>query len=265
LYTIGVSYGIRANYNFLVRKAWIDALTDTATARKMHTRAIEIDPSFIDARLVLGIHEYVAGSLTWALRIIGSVAGVPSDRNEAIGTLQLVAEKGRINRYDAEVLLCAIYRREKRPREAIPLLNDLLGRFPRGYLVRLELAEAYADLGDRPHALAAVDEAEAMKRANAPGYARLPEAKIRYTRGDVLFTFRQLDGALEEMKFATANSAELDPVTAANSWLRLGQIRDSLGQRAQAIAAYQQVLRIGPDSDAAGDAKSYLSSRYKRP
>jgi tetratricopeptide (TPR) repeat protein len=104
-----------------------------------------------------------------------------------------------------------------------------------------------------------------MKRANAPGYARLPEAKIRYTRGDVLFTFRQLDGALEEMKFATANSAELDPVTAANSWLRLGQIRDSLGQRAQAIAAYQQVLRIGPDSDAAGDAKSYLSSRYKRP
>ena len=265
LYSIGVSYGIRANYSFLVKKNWIDALTDAAAARKMHNRAIEIDPNFTDARLVLGIHEYVAGSLPWALRMLGSVAGVPADRNEAIRTLQLVAEKGRLNRYDAEVMLCAIYRREKRPREAIPMLNDLLDRFPRGYLVRLELAEAYSDLGDHAHALAAVDQAEDLKRASAPGYARVPEAKIRYTRGDVLFAFRQFDRAIEEMKYATANWSELDPVTAAKSWLRLGQICDSMGQRAQAIAAYRQVLRIGSDSDAAGDARSCLSSRYKHP
>lgn len=265
LYSIGVSYGIRANYNFLVRKAWIDALTDTATARKMHNRALAIDPNFADARLVPGVHEYVAGSLTWALRMLGSAVGVPSDRNEAIRTLEQVAQKGVRNRYDAEVLLCAIYRREKRPREAIPMLDDLLARFPRGYLVRLELAEAYSDLGDRARALAAVDEAEELKRAGAAGYTRMPEAKVRYTRGDVLFAFRQLDGALEEMKYATAHSSELDPVTAAGSWLRLGQIFDLLGQRNQAIAAYKEVVRIAPDSDAGGDAKSYISSRYKRP
>lgn len=265
LYSAGVSYGIRANYNFLVKKAWIAALTDTAAARKLHSRVIELDPNFNDARLILGVHEYVTGSLPWALRMVGSVVGVPSDRNEAIRTLRLVAAGGIRNRYDAEVLLCAIYRREKRPAEAIPLLNDLRERFPRGYLVQLELAEAYSDLGDRAHALAAVDEAETLKSANAPGYSRLPEAKIRYTRGDVFFTFRQFDAAFGEMNYASAHASELDPVTAANSWLRLGQICDSMGRRAQAIAAYRQVLHVGPDSDAAGDAKNYLSSRYRHP
>lgn len=265
LYSAGVSYAIRANYYFLVRKAWIDALTDTAAARRMHSRVIELDPAFTDARLLLGVHEYVAASLPWALRMIGSVAGVPADREEAIRTLETVARNGRGNRYDAEALLCAVYRREKRTRQAIPLFDDLLEHFPRGYLVRFELAEAYSELGDRADALAAVDAAEDQKRAGAPGYARLSEARIRYTRGDVLFAFREWDGALNQMQYASAHASELDPVTAANSWLRLGQIYDCQGNRAQAVASYRQVLRVGPDSDAAGDARNYLSSRYKRP
>jgi hypothetical protein len=53
-------------------------------------------------------------------------------------TLRLVADKGNINQYDAQVLLAAIYRREKRPKEALPLLNGLIARFPRNYLFRLE-------------------------------------------------------------------------------------------------------------------------------
>src|SRR3954454_14483104 len=33
-YAMGVSYGLRSNYNFLVRKAWMDALRDATAARK---------------------------------------------------------------------------------------------------------------------------------------------------------------------------------------------------------------------------------------
>jgi tetratricopeptide (TPR) repeat protein len=61
-YSLGVSHGIRANYNFLVRKAWMDALRDATAARKLHNRVSELDPSMVDARLVQGAHDYVVGS-----------------------------------------------------------------------------------------------------------------------------------------------------------------------------------------------------------
>src|SRR5205085_7522694 len=38
LYGRGAAYGLRANYNFLVRKAWRDSLRDATAARKDHNR-----------------------------------------------------------------------------------------------------------------------------------------------------------------------------------------------------------------------------------
>ena len=37
LYAMGITYGLRANYYFLVEKAWVDALHDSTTARKATT------------------------------------------------------------------------------------------------------------------------------------------------------------------------------------------------------------------------------------
>jgi len=195
LYTKGVSYGIRANYNFLFKKAFFDALRDTTTARKLESQVVEMDPSFIDARLILGVHDYVVGSLGLGWKMLGSVSGFHGDREQGIRTLKLVTEKGRLNRFDAQALLIAIYRREKMPEAAIPLLNDSVQRFPRSSLPRFELAEMYGDLGDRDRALAAIDEIERLKRADAPGYHTLPEAKIRFTRANALFSFNDLDRA----------------------------------------------------------------------
>ena len=45
LYAKGVSYGLRSNYHFLVRKAYSDALRDATAARKAHYRVTEIDPN----------------------------------------------------------------------------------------------------------------------------------------------------------------------------------------------------------------------------
>jgi hypothetical protein len=64
LYAQGVTYGIEANYYFLVRKAYVDALRDATASRKAHARVTELDPNFTDARLVQGIYDYVLGSLS---------------------------------------------------------------------------------------------------------------------------------------------------------------------------------------------------------
>jgi tetratricopeptide (TPR) repeat protein len=261
LYSLGVSYGNRANYNFL-KKSWMDALSDSSVARKTHAKITAIDGELVDARLILGVHEYVVGSLSWGWRTVGAVAGFKGDRERGIQTLQMVAQKGSANRYDAEGLLAAVLRREDRSREAIPLINDLIQRFPRNFLLRFELAELYGDLDDKTNALAAIDAIEQLKHSNAPGYQRVTAAQIRLARAEQLFGFRDYDRALTECK-AAAEAGELHPVMAAKAWLRVGQIHDLKKQRNEAIAAYRQAVRAAPESEAAGESKNYLAFRYK--
>jgi tetratricopeptide (TPR) repeat protein len=263
-YSQGVSYGLRANYNFLVHKAWLDALRDATSARKAHHSATEIDPDFTDARLVQGLYDYIVGSLPFQWKALGFVAGFRGDRERGIDTLRLTAEKGHLNRVDAAVLLSAIYRREKRPQDALPLLDGLIQRFPLNFLFRLEAVQMYADLGDKEKALESLSRIDQMKRAHAAGLDRLPEEKIRYTRGNLLFWYNDLDGALEEMRAVTAKADALDLNTGVYAWLRLGQIYDLKSRRKEALAAYREATRYAPGSDAAREAKNFMSSPYKR-
>ncbi|HYZ85918.1 MAG TPA: tetratricopeptide repeat protein [Bryobacteraceae bacterium] len=264
LYAAGVAHGLRANYNFLVRKAWVDALKDAGTGRKYHNRITEIDPNFMDARLMQGLHDYVIGSLPTFYKMLGFVAGFRGDKEVGIKTVQLVAEKGDTNRYDAQVLLSVIHRREKKSDKAIPILKGLVDRFPRNYLLRLELAQMYGDTGNKEQALAIFRAVEDLKMRNAPGYANLPMEKIYFYRGTLLFWYNDLDQALDQMRRVTPKAKELDLNTALMSWMRVGQILDLKGDRKQALEAYRQAIALAPESEAAKESKGYLSSPYKR-
>ena len=264
LYAQGVSHGLRANYNFLVKKAWMDALKDATAARKAHNRVVELDPKFTDARLVEGVHDYVVGSLPWHWKILGFLGGFRGDREEGIQTLELVASKGRTNQTDAQVLLAAIYRREKKADRAIALLQGLVTRFPRNFLFRLEMVQMYSDLGDKAKALDVLAQVEDLKRSNAPGFAALPMEKVHYYRGNLLFWYGDFDQAIEEMTKATRRSADLDRHTSVMAWMRLGQLQDLRGKRSAAISAYKQAIAVAPYSDAGKESKQYLSSPYRR-
>jgi tetratricopeptide (TPR) repeat protein len=263
-YSLGVSHGIRANYNFLVRKAWMDALRDATAARKLHNRVSELDPSMVDARLVQGAHDYVVGSLPWHIKMIGFLAGFRGDRERGIKTLELVAHKGEQNRVEAGILLAAIYRRERRAGQAIPLLEDMVRRFPRNHLLRFEMVQMYGDLGKKDEALAVLRQMEELKGKGAPGYRELPLEKIQYSKGNILFWYNDLDSAMDNLKKATSKAAILGTGTGGLAWMRLGQTYDLKGQRSLAVDAYKQAIQFAPESDAAKEARRYLSNPYRR-
>jgi tetratricopeptide (TPR) repeat protein len=225
---------------------------------------IAIDPNYIDARLVQGLHDYIVGSLPWHLKIITTVVGVRGDREEGINTLKLVATKGNTNKYDAQALLAAIYRREKRPLEALPLINGLAERFPRNYLFRMETVQMYGDAGDKASALAALAKAEELKTSGAKGYQGLPVEKIWYTRGNLLFWYRDFDAAIDQFRRVTPRASSLDQRTAAMMWLRLGQSLDMKERRTEALNAYRQVDSVAPESEAAKQSRRYMRSPYRR-
>jgi tetratricopeptide (TPR) repeat protein len=264
LYALGVSHGLRGNYNFLVRKAWRDALRDATAARKLHNKVVELDPSFVDAQLVQGVHDYVVGSLPWHWKLLGFIAGFRGDKEQGIRTLRLVSQKGNVNRYDAQVLLAAIYRRERRPLDALPLLKPLAERFPRNYLFRLEMVQMYSDAGKKQDALNILAEVERLKRSGSPGYARLPIEKIFYYRGNLLFWYRDFDAAIDQLRRVTPRTDSLDLHTAVMAWMRLGQTLDMTGRREQAIEAYKQAIAVAPESEAARESRNYLDSPYRR-
>lgn len=264
LYSLGVAYGLRANYNFLVKKAWSDSLRDAGEARKAHNRVTELDPSNYDARLVQGVHDYVVGSLPAFYRALVNVFGVHGDRAGGIRTLQTVAAKGKHNKTDAQVLLCALLRREGRPREALPLLNDLLRRYPRDYLLRFEKEQMYSAIGDKAAALQELDQLAELRKEKAAGYGRIPEEKIVYERATVEFWYNDLGHALEDFKKVTANPKDLDLNTGVLAYMRQGQIYDLTNRHTQAVEAYRRAIAFAPEADAAKESRRYINAPYHR-
>jgi tetratricopeptide (TPR) repeat protein len=264
MYVHGVALGLRGTYNFLVRRAWLDALRDLTAGRKLHNRVIEAEPSRIDARMMQGVHDYVVGSLPWAYRALGFLAGFRGDREQGIRTLQLVAQKGVDNQVDAMILLGVAYRRERRSQDAVPLLEELERRYPRNFLFMFELAEMYADLGRRDDALATLSRIEERKRSGAPGFKTLPAERIEYARGNLLFWFERWEDALAPLRRATAGADHLNLHTAQMAWLRLGQSLDLTGARAEAQRAYRSAAALAPSTPQARDARRLLQSPFTR-
>ncbi len=264
LYALGISHGLRANSCFLIRRAWRDALGDALAARRAHVRVSQIDPKNIDARLVQGLHDYVVGSLPLHLRALAFFGGVRGNREVGLRTVELVAAQGTANRVDAMFLLCALYRREHQPQLAIPLLRDLMGRFPENYLLRMELAQMYSDLHEPERALSILRELRGLQRAGAPGYRKLRSEKICFVEGNIQFWYNDLDSALDNLRRAAAASHELDLNTAVLAWMRVGQIYDLKGERRHATDAYLHAIGLAPDSGAARESRAYLDSPYRR-
>ena len=264
LYARGITYGLRADYYWVVKKSWRESLSDATAARRQHNRILELDPKNVDARLVQGLHDYIVGSLPVVYRMVGFLAGIRGDKDKGIQAIQYVARNGKRNRADAEIFLCALYRRENRPLDAVPLIDDLIRRFPRNFLLRLELSQMYSVAGDGTRALTALDELKRLKTSRAPGFEHLSWERIYYQEGTIQFWYRDLDRALENLKKVAASSNEVDLNTGAFAYLRVGQIYDMTQRRALALEAYRRCITIAPDAEAAHEARKYLSVAYRR-
>jgi len=264
MYALGIAYGLRSNYYWVVKKAWHDSLKDANAARKLHNRISVLEPNNVDARLVQGLHDYIVGSLPWTWRTLGFMIGIHGDKEKGIRTVQDVAKNGKLNRLDAEVFLCALYRRENQPKQAIPLIKDLIRRYPRNFLLWLELAQMYSQEGDGKAALDTVQEVARLKQSRSPGFDHLPWERIYYQQGSIQFWYRDLDGAIENLKKVAAHPDEVDLNTGALAFLRMGQAYDMKQRHADAVQEYRLAIAHAPQSDAATEARKYLSTPYKR-
>jgi tetratricopeptide (TPR) repeat protein len=267
LHALAVSYALRANFGFFVRKTWMASLQDSTKAHKLDVQVTDIDPSNYDARLIQGGYDYIIGSLPWSWRMLGFIGGFHGDRLRGINTITEVTRKGKENKTDAEMTLCALYRREGQTARAIPMVQSLIERFPRNYLLRFELAQMYGATGQRKSAIDTLAEITNRKERNAPGFGRIPWEKIYYETGNLQFWFNDLDRAMENLRKVTATPEqmkEIDLNTGVLALMRQGQIYDLQNRHTDAVKVYQQAIRFAPDAEAARESKTYIGSPYHR-
>jgi tetratricopeptide (TPR) repeat protein len=264
LYSMGIAYGLRSDYFWVVKKSWRESLRDATEARKAHNRVVELEPANMDARLVQGLHDYIVGSLPWHYRVLGFLVGFRGDKDRGIRTVREVASRGNDNRVDAQILLCALYRRENQTRLAVPIVRELMGKFPRNYLLHLELAQMYSMAGDGADGLQILKELARLKTAHTTGLDRVPWEKIHYQQGSIQFWYNDLPGALENMKKVTAVADQIDLNTGVLAFLRTGQIYDLTRHREEALEAYRKAIQYAPEAEAAQESRKYLSTPYRR-
>ncbi|NDJ12045.1 MAG: hypothetical protein EBY17_12785 [Acidobacteriia bacterium] len=265
--TQATAYALRANYGFLVRKSWLASLGDSSKGYKLASQVVQLDPKNTDALLLVGGYDYIVGSLTWQMRLLGAAAGFHGDKARGLRTLELVGRQGNENKRDAQITLCALYRREGQTARAIPLLLELIETFPRNYLMRFELAQMYAATGERPKALAVLEEIRRRKDLNLPGYTRISAEKIYYETGNLQFWFDDLDNAARSLQRATSSPEqmkELDLNTGALAFMRQGQIYDLRKERSAAQGSYRRAIQFAPEAEAAKESQRYLNTPYKR-
>ncbi len=266
MYSRGIAFGLRGNYYFLVEKSWRSALSDATEARKLHNRVAELKPDFVDARLVQGIHDYIVGSLPTFYKIMGFLVGFRGDKDKGIRTLEDVAANGTRVPYDAKVLLAAVYRREGKQMspKAIPLLKELSSKFPANHLFRLELLQLHSDLGQEAEAKEVIAAMDAAIAKDARAFSRLSKPRLDYAKGNFSFWYRKYPEALRHLRAATQGAAELDLHTGVLAYMRLGQVHDLSGDRAEARSAYQKAIALAPASEVAKECRGYLNKPYSR-
>src|SRR5205085_5085165 len=122
------------------------------------------DPGFTDAKVTIGMYDYVVGTLPALVKLTATFIGVRGSRKGGLAEMEEVAREGKWARDDAKSLLIALLKREGRFRDAYAYADELATKYPRNYLFKMEAADAL------------VSQAE-VERASNPDAAKKTEAE----------------------------------------------------------------------------------------
>ncbi len=260
LYARGVTRGQFAIYTALMEHAWISALRNAVGARRDHEKVLNMSPGYVDAKLVVGAHNYVVGSLPWGVKVASSLVGISGNKEKGLAYLREAAEGGGETSVDAKVVLVVFLRREHRLREALELNNALVTSFPRSSLLKLERANILRDEGDREQAAALYREIwQAGRSGGFPGQ-HYEAAAIGL--GDLLRSQKNFAGAAAAYELVS-QVKDADPELAQRGSLAAGQMYDLLQNRDLAVKKYQQVIALNAGNGPAESARKFLKSAYR--
>jgi tetratricopeptide (TPR) repeat protein len=246
----------------MVEKKYVAALRMASSARDDDDQVLKLDPKYMDCYLIVGVHDYVLGSLAFPLKVLAGLVGIHGSKSKGIRELRQVGRYGIINSVSARTSLAIFLRREAEYSKAIEVVDGLARQYPHNFLFALEQANLLKDSGQGMPAIAAYQAL--LARAVQPGgYYPDPHLEMAYYGlGEAARGQRQIVKAATAYQKAAVQSTA-SPLMQRRAHLAAAEMLDLLGEHAQARKQYDAVLAFGADSDQAESATKYEKSPYK--
>jgi tetratricopeptide (TPR) repeat protein len=260
LYARGVTRAQFATYTAMVERAWFSALRNAVGARRDHERVLELAPGDVPAKLIVGAHNYVMGSLPLALRASVTLLGIGGNKEKGLQYLGECAQGSGETSTDAKILLVLFLRREHRYQEALPIARSLIQSYPHDVLMALEEGNLLRAAGNNQDAAAVYRKVWQAGREGFYGGLHYEIATL--SLGDLLRS--QKDYASAVAAYEQVNeAAQPDPEILQKADLAAGEVYDVLGKRDIAIKKYQAAIGTDPGTAFAETANRRLKEPYR--
>src|SRR5713101_2881986 len=260
LYARGVTRGQFATYTALVERAWFSALRNAVGARHDHERVLELAPTAVEAKLIVGAHNYVVGNLPWGVKAAASMVGLGGNKEKGIQFLKECAQGSGETSVDAQILLVVFLRREHRYDEALPIVRGLIPRYPQDVLLALEEGHLLRAAGQIQEAVAVYRKIwQSGREGHYPGlhYEIAP-----LSLGDLLRSQKDYSGAAAAYE-QVSQAPQPDPEVLQKANLGAGEMYDVLQKRDLALAKYQVVVASGANTPPAETARKRMKEAYR--
>ena len=260
LYCRGVTRAQFAVYTGLVERAWFSALRNAVGARHDHERVLELDPNFVDAKLVVGTHNYVVGNLPWSVKMAAAIAGLSGSKDKGMAYLRDVAKSDGENAVDAKVVLTLFLRREQQYDEALGYMNELTSKYPKNHLFLTEVANLQRAAGRLPEAEATYRKV--WQNGREGKYGTLHYELAAWGLGELLRSKKDLGGAASAYELVN-QAPNPDPDILQKANLAAGEMYDLMQKRDLAMQRYQTVLAGNANTGPADQARRYIREAYR--
>lgn len=262
LHARAATRALHATYIGLADHAWFAALRGAVAARHDDERVLELDPNYVDAKVVVGTHLYIVGSLSWPAKVAASVAGLSGSKQKGLDDLRQAAASPHVEvAADAKIVLALFLRREQNYPEAIQVVNSLQNEFNHNFLMATEYAHLLNAAGHGQEAITAYRKVLAGCRANSYNQCRIQIPA--YGLGEALRGQKEYAEAAEAYELA-ANSGN-DGDFKQKATLAAGQMYDLMQKRDTAVEKYKAVIAENSTSNSADLARRYMKQAYRTP
>jgi len=244
LFYLGGAYGNLSIYYGNI-DSWLKAFWYGRKGKNYFKKVIEKDPDYYDAYFGIGVYHYFAGVLPKYINALSFLLGIEGDRKKGIDEVILVSSKGNFTRDDAKLFLADdIYLQyENNFKAALPLLKELITKYPHNHYLKILLAECYRNL--KNHDLSVQIIENALQSESLYEYRYL-QSWLYVSLGRAYFEMNEFDQAISAFK----NAHKISQLKKENkSWVyswslfNIGESYEMMGSIDKANEYFSQIKR----------------------
>ena len=231
----GGFYGVRGMHS-MRKKKYFSAVNDGWEALSLMKWIKKKEPDLADTDLGLGAYDYYRSAMT---RSVSWLPFFPDKRKQGVKAMERALVDAQYVRPIVQLVLVYTYIDERRYDDAITLGEDLVAKYPKNTLIRVQLGRAWSRKGKYSKAVEVFREVEELQPDNkVVGY---------YIGSNLMYEGKDLDTAETYLRAFIADPAG----TEWRGWAyeRLGDLYQKRGKPEIAIVYWKKAERDNSDDE----------------